>query len=732
MKEGHKQQLDIHFLMLTLIALLISLTAFTLDNENGSEQEAFSMDSDDPQLILNSLIRYDERNASQDPVVEYFAADRKTIEITAYDLYVNLQLSELHPSKKKDLIYEYQLKGYHDRWIRLSDNKEISFTKLDPGSYELKVRLQEAEGQFKPALSGIAIEVQPPWYAGRSMLLLYCFLFLASLILLSRYFAYHKLEIQDTKRLKELDDFKNRLYANITHEFRTPLTIIMGVAQQLREGKSPDKETQQKIALIQRNGDNLLGLINQVLDLSKVENKVLEVNYVQNDAVRYVRYLTESFHSLANGRNILLQVETGEPKIQMDYDPEKLRQILSNLLSNAIKFTSSGGRVTVFVGREQDQFQIKVSDTGSGISKEDLPQVFHRFYRVKEQRNQVAGVGIGLALTKELVNLLGGRIEVSSELGQGTTFTVYLPIQLKATKTAVSYQHTWEDPSTNTMVKGPARPIDREANRPRLLIIEDNPDLIDYLASCLRNEFELSFAYNGEAGIKLALETIPDIIISDVMMPGKDGFELCETLKNQELTSHIPIILLTARADMESRLAGLACGADVYLKKPFHEKELYVILQNLLSLRKKLQSRYETASRALDKSENGDLLGKDQLPEPVVEDVLLRKIRELVEEELSDCSFGLPQLCRKLGMSRSQIYRKVKALTGQSPSRFIRSVRLSHAQRLLSNVDLNISEIAYEVGFSSPVYFSDVFFEEFGCRPSEARKEMHARTVLTS
>jgi len=398
---------------------------------------------------------------------------------------------------------------------------------------------------------------------------------------------------QMNNRLKALDASKSRLYTNITHEFRTPLTVILGTASELEAIQTPNSETAKHLGLIRRNGKSLLELINQILDLSKLEDNQLKVNYTQNNIVKYVRYITESFHSLANSQNVLLRVHTSRDDILMDYDSEKIRQILSNLLSNAIKYTPSSGKVSVFISEEKTvttkDLILKVVDTGTGIPAKDLPHIFDRFYQSDD--SAYGGTGIGLALAKELVKLLKGSIEVESEPDKGSTFTVRLPITQQSKKQEITpidapLKHTPYPNRTATMN------VLQDKELPRLLIIEDNADVVEYLTGVLETYYHLEYAYNGKIGIEKALEIVPDIIISDVMMPEKDGFEVCETLKNDERTSHIPIVLLTAKADVESRVAGLRRGADDYLQKPFERRELLATLTNLLEIRKKLQKTW--------------------------------------------------------------------------------------------------------------------------------------------
>jgi signal transduction histidine kinase/DNA-binding response OmpR family regulator len=520
------------------------------------------------------------------------------------------------------------------------------------------------------------------------------------------------------EKLEELDVAKSRFFTNISHEFRTPLTIISGMADQVRE--KPDQWLERGTKMIKQNTAGLLNLVNQILDLRKLESNEMKVEMVQGDVVQYLRYIAESYQSFAAGKGVQLHFLSAQPEIKMDYDSDKLLRIVSNLLSNAIKFTPEGGNIYFQVDKKMSGdapfLLMRVDDTGVGIPADELPQVFDRFYQVDDSTTRKGeGTGIGLALTKELVKLLGGEIKVSSTVGKGTAFTVELPIAVASTTTAAPVVDKFlENKNVGLAIAEPsldAPQISASPNmyvKPSLLIVEDNPDVQQFLAACLEDHYLLEIANNGQEGMDKATEQVPDLIVSDVMMPKKDGYELTHFLKNDERTDHIPIVLLTAKADVDSRISGLEKGADAYLAKPFDKRELLVRLEKLLELRKKLQARYAQVS---DTSEVSDTLNP-----------FLQKFYSLVEKELSNPDLDMNQLCRSLGMSRSQVFRKLKALTGKSASHFIRSIRLQQAKKLLATSDLTVSEIAYEVGFTSPSYFSTAFMEEFGTAPSATRK----------
>ena len=519
------------------------------------------------------------------------------------------------------------------------------------------------------------------------------------------------------EQLKALDQLKSRLFTNISHELRTPLTIITGMADQIE--KQPDQWLDKGLEMIKRNSHGLLHLVNQILDLRKLEMGKLSANMIQSDIVPFLAELVNAFQSYAEYQDVQLNWECERSTLVMDFDQEKIIRILSNLLANAIKYNKAGGQVWVKVQQQtQQQLTVIVQDSGIGIKPDQLPQIFDRFYQVTDvvppmghASHTSPGTGIGLTIVKEFVEILQGEIAVDSTYGEGTTFTLSLPITHEAplvTQPSIS-PHVVE----NQTLAGVKKQYgvwqqEGEDTLPHLLVVEDNEDLTAYLSALLAGKYNLSIAKDGQAGIDLAFEQVPDLVISDVMMPLKDGYELCLTLKQDQRTSHIPIVLLTAQADDEARLSGLKMGADAYLTKPFNEEELFIRLDKLHELRQRLQQKYSNI--------DGQFQGSDNL-----EDSFMTSIRQAIEQNLDDEYFGIQELCKTIGMSRAQLHRKIKALTGLSTSIYIRSIRLHHAKRLLQNSDLNIAQVAYEVGFRDPKYFSRTFSEAFGQSPKEFR-----------
>lgn len=515
---------------------------------------------------------------------------------------------------------------------------------------------------------------------------------------------------QQSRKLKRLSDAKSRLYTNIAHEFRTPLTVIRGMADQI--AVDPDRWMNDGMTMINRNANRLLELVNQMLALRKVESGEVSLLNSQDDIISFLRYLISSVESLAVQKQIALIFESDTDCFIMDYDREKLQQVIINLVGNAIKYTPNNGKVklSVHLDEVKSKLDIIIQDNGIGIAPENLPNIFNRFYQVDNSTTRTgSGFGIGLALVANLVKIMNGKIDVKSEIDNGTKFNIQLPVSNEAVlykSTTQRFENT--DTQLNTGVTIIEDKPQSSVTRPSLLLIEDNSDIITYVMACLYEDFDIQVAYNGVEGVDLALENIPDIIISDVMMPLKDGYEVCKILKADKKTSHIPIVLLTAKADVDSRISGLEIGADAYLAKPFDKEELKVRLHNLLEVRRKLQEYYR--STALMIPEFGD---------EQVQDMFLLELRDIVTDRMSDPDFSLTELREKMGVSRSQLQRKISALTGVSPNKYLRIIRLEKAKHTLLNTSKNISEVAYANGFNDPGYFGRVFKAEYGMTPLE-------------
>jgi signal transduction histidine kinase/DNA-binding response OmpR family regulator/ligand-binding sensor domain-containing protein len=658
-----------------------------------------------PNNILKKALDYTEHIRLQ------FAQNDFTLHYTAPEY--------AHPDKLEFFI---RMEGFNDEWQNVGNKREARYTNLSPGKYTFQVKVRNHLGVESETPRSLAITILPPWYRTNLAYALWISLILGTIYAVYRYQLRRRLAIAEAAQLKELDQAKTQLYTNITHEFRTPLTVILGMAEQVKS--DPKNWFNEGLRLIGRNGKHLLYLVNQLLDLSKLESGSMPLHLVHGDVISYLQYLTESFYSYADSKDIRLHFRTDISEKNMDHDPEKMQHILSNLLSNAIKFTPAGGDVYIecsvlsaqFSVEGEEALQVKVSDTGFGIAPEHLPHIFDRFYQADPSATRRGeGTGIGLALTKELVKVMGGEIEVESAVGKGTKFSIQLPVTHTAQAQPSPAPELSEALLATALVEeeSPAavQPVE-PSDRYTVLLVEDNQDVITYLSSILSLYYRVETASNGKEGIAKALELTPDLIVSDVMMPDTDGFELCQTLKTDERTSHIPIILLTAKADQASKVEGLTYGADAYLTKPFHKEELLVRVEKLIEQRRKLQEKYQQA---------GSLRPLLQAPAAGIDDTFLQKVVRHIETHLSDEEYGMPQLCKAMNMSRSNLFRKLKALTGKSATDLIRTMRLEKAKELLETTEMSVSEVCYAVGFNNTSYFSTAFREAYGVAPSEMR-----------
>ncbi len=639
-----------------------------------------------------------------------------TLKHSQFPFYLNFSNIDLRSYKNNQ--YLYKLHPIDNTWNEVSGHQEIQFLVLAPGKYKLQVQGKTRNNIWNKKPLELEIEILPPWWKTRAMLLIYFFVTIGILWTTHRFLLQRKLSIQEARKLRELDDQKNKLYTNITHEFRTPITVILGINNALKEhlNYQGDTNTDEYFEMINRNGRNMLRLVNQMLDLAKLEEGKLSLQLQQGNIVEFCKYVISSYTSLAGSKDSSLTFYTEFDTLFMDFDQNKVQQILSNLVTNAIKYSDPGSSIIVHISKRDSNLIVKVKDSGKGICKEELALIFDRFYQIDQtSKREHEGTGIGLALTKELISLMGGEILVNSTLHEGSVFSVQLPITNTAKKIKeFSISEEYPDlkfTGNSSIIQDHKTSVDN----PLVLIIEDNKDVVKLLTFTLEKSYKIVSASNGLDGEEKAMQLIPDIIICDVMMPGKDGFELCKTLKNDERTNHIPIILLTAKVTENDKINGLLHGADAYLKKPFSKTELLVRLEKLISLRDLLQKKFSLNSSWQTVSDRRvDTKSKE----------FIDKTLECIEKQLENANYGNLELAEDLNLSESQCYRKIKAITGFSTAIFIRKVRLQKAKFLLQTTDFNVSEIAYQTGFNDPGWFCKAFKEEFGQSPSAIRKPL--------
>jgi signal transduction histidine kinase/DNA-binding response OmpR family regulator/ligand-binding sensor domain-containing protein len=682
--------------------------------------------------------------------------------------------------------YQYRLEGLEKDWVKPVDRRFVRYTALSPGEFIFRVKATSMWDEWPEQEISLAFSIAPPWWKTTWAYVAYVFLLIGVLsagyrVRLRQVRLQQEVEMEhfQRERLAEVDRLKSRFFANISHEFRTPLTLILGPIAKWKERSHSEERSDEEselpakeqilpprftrgqndrshrelyddMSMVERNAHRLLRLINQLLDLSKLEAGAIKLRASRMNIVPLVRGIAYSFESSAGIRGVDLDVRVEQEDIEVYCDRDMVEKILSNLLSNAFKFTAEGGKVTVTVtqfriqiselrtqnsippsfhrggivgGRGGEFVEIAVRDTGIGIPPDQLEKVFDRFYQVDaSQTREHEGSGIGLALVKELVELHHGTILVQSEVGKGTTFTVRLPLgRGHLTDDEIVEASEIVEPTSREMDAahiglGPGKLTEEsehvKAEKPIVLVIEDNADVRTYVKGYLVPAYQVAEAGDGAEGIEKAREVIPDLVISDVMMPKKDGYEVCRTLKLDERTSHIPIILLTAKAASENKIEGLEIGADDYLIKPFEPKELLARVKNLIELRRKLRERFRASVP----------LRPGEIAVTSMDDAFLKKVMAAVEQHIGDESFHADELAAKVGMSGRQLLRKLTALTNQGPAELIRYVRLHRAMELLEKGAGTVSEIAYMVGFNDPSYFSRCFHQQFGKVPTEVRK----------
>ncbi|WP_020606498.1 hybrid sensor histidine kinase/response regulator transcription factor [Spirosoma spitsbergense] len=633
-------------------------------------------------------------------------------------------LSYTHPEKNQ---YAYQLVGVDKNWVQNGNRYVANYTSLSPGHYTFRVRAANSDGVWNRKGASVQLIIRPPWWATWWAYSLYALLMGGAIWAYIRFYTNRirqrqELELNRRKaeQLKTVDELKTRFFSNITHEFRTPLSLIISPIDKLLQANRFDAPTRQTLALVQRNANQLLRLINQLLDLSKLEANRMDVSLMRGDVNFFVHQLMESFRPVADQKLIsLTYTAEGLGQDEQLFDADKWEKILTNLLSNALKFTDSGGQVSVAVTTDLSlpsngcfPVTIRITDSGIGISPENLPHIFDRFYQVDTSHTRVyEGTGIGLSLVKELVDLIGGTISVDSQPDTGSTFLLTLPIYPVAIHT--------EAPKAQLVGKSPALPatpvLATEGHQPTeneeiplILIVEDNAELNGFLADSLTPAYRVMQATNGEEGWQLAQTELPNIVISDIMMPKMDGYELTHHIKNHPDTNHIAVVILSAKAAHSSRIEGLQEGADDYIAKPFHLDELLLRLRNIIFYQQKLRDQYRRQFTEPD------------TPSPIngVDDVFLQRTYDLLEKHLKDPSLTVDWLADELAMSRKTLYRKTHSLVQLNPHELIRQYRLRRATDLL-RAGHNSSQTAVLTGFKNHSYFTTVFKEFYHKTPTE-------------
>jgi signal transduction histidine kinase/ligand-binding sensor domain-containing protein/DNA-binding response OmpR family regulator len=677
-------------------SLPVVLTDFLISNQSVKIDEVI-----DKTIVLSASINQ-VKKITLGPGNNFFS-----IEFAALNFF--------HPEKSK---YKYILEGFNEGWLTTTaSQRRVTFTNLDPGDYVFKVRGTNSDGIWNNQETQLHITVLPPFWKSNLAFVLYAMIILMALLFGRRLIVARerlKFSIQterlSAQRLHELDMMKIKFFTNVSHELRTPLTLIITPLEKLL--KNASSEERKQFQVIYRNARRLLNLVNQLLDFKRMEGNEVTLNASEGDIVQFIRDLVWSFSDLSDKKNIHLSFHTSIGGQETFFDMDKIEKIIFNLLSNAFKFTPDQGYVTVSLNLIDDKdvksLEILVSDTGIGIPPDKQQRIFERFYQHDLPQSVVnQGSGIGLSITQEFVNLHGGTIRVESEVGKGSTFIVKIPI--------VDIHADFIDDEVDMDI-GPDE-LGVSTNglsengrvKTSLLLVEDNEDFRNYLKDNLKDQYAIIEASNGKQGLEKALALLPDLIISDVMMPELSGVELCKKIKEDPHTSHIPVILLTARAAREQEIEGFHSGANDYITKPFSFEVLESRIQNLLNLRSQGHKQFQ---KHLD-------IKISEIEVASVDEKLVRDAVKLVEDNLVSKDFSVEEMSRMLGMSRVHLYKKLYSLTGKTPIEFIRFIRIQRAAQLLEKSNLTISEVAYQVGFNHPKYFTKYFRDLYDVLPSQ-------------
>ncbi len=692
-----------------------------------------------PNIVFTDFKVFDSSiEPNEDASIKTNIALAKEIKLSYSENVFSFQFAALDFNSSKSIQYAYKMEGFDKNWNFIGNRKFATYTNLNSGTYKFKVKATNSDGVWNDNPIEILVIVNSPWWRTVWAYIAYLVLILTGL------FFIRKVELNKTKlqnelrfreieaeKLRDIEKIKSKFFANLSHEFRTPLMLIKGPVEQLLNGKN--KNPAEQVRLIQRNSEKLQKLIDQLLELTQLESSAIPLRASEENLIVLLRGIVFSFTSLAEKKKITLNFKSNLDEIFIWVDKDKLEKILNNILSNAFKFTPENGTILVSVLKENENknefISISIKDSGIGIPKEKLENVFDRFFQVDDSsRKEYSGSGIGLSLVRELADLHRWNINVTSEIGVGTEFVIIIPAfedyldanqkiteENNSIKTIVNDEkkELVSDDINSKKISGLAINGFPESNlndkKKTILIVEDSVDVQIYLKEILKEEYNIIIAENGVKGLDSALQFLPDLIISDVMMPKMDGIEFCSHIKSDWQTSHIPVILLTAKASSENKIEGLETGADDYVTKPFSFRELSTRIKNLLDQREKLKQKF---------GKNVNYKPEDITPNKADQE-FLQKATIIIEKNISEPEFGSDQFAQEMFLSRSQLHRKISAITGQSTGEFIRTIRLKKAAGLILEKQFSVTQIALEVGFYSPSHFTKAFKQLFGCLPSE-------------
>ncbi|MCC5929455.1 MAG: response regulator [Cyclobacteriaceae bacterium] len=628
----------------------------------------------------------------------------------------------------ENISYAYKLKGLQDEWINLGVKNEINFTGLRSGKYELLVKATRNNQDWSEEKSLSIFIATPPWYSWYAFLIYG--LVIAGILVLVRHISRRQARLEaelkiiqiEKEKEHELNEAKITFFTNISHEFRTPLTLILSPVTELIESYNLDSVVKEKLRLVEDNSKRMLKLINQLLDFRKSEHGLLKLKHVNDDFIAFAKGVYHSFENVAKRKKINYHFESNTDKILIDFDRDQMEIVIYNLLSNAFKFTREHGIVSLKIEVSKDKLRIIVKDNGIGLSEENREKIFNRFFQVQStDASKMAGSGIGLSFSKNIIDLHGGYIMVESTLNVGTSFIVELPLNAEA-------NHT--DPDTPSSNSALLEDLDfdlaeqamevHEEKSSTILVVDDNEDIRTYLKDLLHSDYVVLEAEDGIDALSIINRELPELIISDVMMPNMDGINLCQEVKGQISTSHIPVILLTARTSLDYELEGLQTGAEDYITKPFNPGIVKTKIANILENRKKLREYFYHKIRFEPDTKD--------IRESNLDSEFIEKAIKLVNDNLQNESFGIETMVDQLFMSQSTLFRKIKSLTGMSLTGFIRSIKLKTAAQLILQSNMKLSQVAHESGFNDYKYFKKSFEAQFGCLPSEYKNKILQHT----
>jgi signal transduction histidine kinase/DNA-binding response OmpR family regulator len=644
-------------------------------------------------------------------------------------------------SKKNQ--YAYYLDGFEKKWNYVGNTRTATYTNLAPGDYVFKVKSANADGTWNNVPLELKIKILPPWYKTYWAYLLYISILVFVLIYLNRIYQNRfkakqaiLLEQEKTTQLEKLNNKKLQFFTNISHEFRTPLTLIINPLEDILRTKNLSPDIYNKLKTIHKSSDRLSRLINELMDFNKLQFNKIFLQVKKIEVVAFTKEIIDYFKEEAATRKITIQFEPAVDELEDWLDPQMVEKIIFNIISNAFKFTPDNGTITISIDRLDAEkslliddnvtpsFAITIKDTGSGIRKKDLKRIFDRFYQVNNVNKVYYGsTGIGLEVVKEFVELHKGKIEVESELGEGTKFTVIFPLgkSFYNKNEIINEKHKLENNKNKLLFEtqishangsGFTEETKEEVAKPyTVLIVEDNTELRNYLKQELSKTYKILVAENGKKGYELAVQKLPDLIITDVIMPVMDGLQMCKNIKADLKTSHIPLLMLSAKAMVQDRLEGIDSGADIYLSKPFELDILKSSLAQLITSRQIMFKKFYTGITKLGKEKTTSL-----------DNEFIQKVLHYINENISDSQMSVELLSSKIFLSRSQLYRKIKTLTGVSANEFVRNVRLEKAKQLIEQGNSNINEISYKVGFTSPSYFTKCYKIKYGHLPTQEKK----------